>query len=132
MKAPLYRAFAKGTTAEAGTPRYSANWVTARRGWFKVYSDRVECGDWVIPNESVKDAVIFEARQWFVPVHILALTTESKTWQFGFNPWARVGQHLQFPVRIDRVQLRYSAFSIALRVGVLAYAGYWLFQTWTA
>jgi hypothetical protein len=130
MDRPLYKAWAKGTTGEAGPPRYSANWSIARRAWFEVFPDRVECGDWVIPKEDVKEATLFEGRQWFVPVYVLSLTTQQKTWQFGFNPWVRIGSHLPFPVKRERVHIRYSVFSLAVRALLLAYVAYWLFERW--
>lgn len=124
MTAPLYRAWTKGTDQEPGAPRYSANWATARRAWFRVYDDRVECGDWVIPASAVQDAVLYESRQWFMPVSVLAVTTAARTWQFGFNPWARVAEHLPFAFRRERVRLRYSAFSVAVRVLLLGYVAW--------
>jgi hypothetical protein len=130
MVEPLYKAWTKGTTGERGSPRYSANWSTARRAWFKVFPDRVECGDWIIPKEDIKEATLFETRQWFIPVYALSLTTEEQTWQFGFNGWARIASHLPFPVKRERVTLRYSAFSLALRAMLLAYVAYWFFERW--
>lgn len=130
MDKPLYRAWAKGTTGEVGPPRYSGNWAVARRAWFEIFSDRIQCGDWVIRKEDVKEATLFEARQWFIPVYVLSLSTEQKTWQFGFNPWARIGSYLPFPVKRERVRLRYSAFSLVTRALVLAYLAYWLFDRW--
>ena len=130
MDKPLYRAWTKGTTGEAGPPRYSANWSVARRAWFEIFPDRIKCGEWVVPREDVKEATLFETRQWFFPVYVLSLTTEEKTWQFGFNPWSRIGSYLPFPVERERVRLRYSAFSVVIRALLLAYAAYWLFKTW--
>ena len=127
-----YKSWTKGTVSEAGTPRYSANWVTARRAWFKTFSDRVECGDWVIPASSVQDAILFETKQWFIPVFVLAVTTSEHTWQFGFNPWSRVASHLPFSFRRERVRLQYSLFSIIIRGILLAYLIQWLWGKFNA
>ena len=128
----VYRSWTKGTQGESGPPRYSGNWVVARRAWFKVFSDRVECGDWIIPTSSVTDAVLFEARQWFMPVYILTVSTSSGSWQFGFNPWSRVASCLPFPFRRERVRLAYSKSSVLVRVLLLALVGYWLWQRFAA
>jgi hypothetical protein len=132
MNEPLYIAWVKGTTGEIGPPRYSANWSIARRGWFKVFPDRVECGDWVIPSEDIREATLFEARQWFIPVYVLSLATKERTWQFGFNGWSRIASYLPFSVKRERVRLRYSAFSVGIRALLLAYLAYWLFKKWAS
>jgi hypothetical protein len=131
MSSPIYRAWTKAIRTDACAPGYSASWITAHRGWLKVFSDRLECGDTVIPAEGVKDAVLFEARQWFIPVYILAVTTADGTWQFGLNPWAKIGSHLPFVFRQERIRLRYSAFSIALRLALIAYVLYLLIRRFT-
>jgi hypothetical protein len=121
---PRYQCWVKATDAEAGPPRYSASWALARRARLRVFSDRLECGDWIIPSSEVQDAVLFEARQWFIPVFILSLQTSRRTYQFGINPWVRVSHHLPFACRHERVRLGYSAFSIGARVVLLAYLAY--------
>ena len=117
----LYRAWTKGTAGEVGPPRYSVNWALARRAWFECYSDRVTCGDWVIRSADVRDAVLYESRQWFIPVFVLAIATNDCTYQFGFNPWAKIAAHLPFAFRREKVRLGYSRFSIAARGMLLIY-----------
>jgi hypothetical protein len=128
VAAPLSQCWTKATDAEPGPPRYSANWALARRARFKSYPDRIECGDWVIPATDVRDAVLYEARQWFIPVYVLAVSTERRTWQFGFNPWCKVAAHLPFAFRRERVRLRHSAFSLAVRALLVAYLAFVLWR----
>lgn len=132
MAEPTYQCWVKATDGEQGPPRYSASWLVARRARFKVFSDRVECGDWIIRSSEVQDAVLFEARQWFIPVFVLSLQTAAKTYQFGFNPWVRIGSHLPFAFRSERVQLRYSAFSIGIRLLAGVYLAYRAWEWFTA
>ena len=128
---PLYQCWCKATNREAGLPRYSANWIGAKRAWFKVYPDHVQCGSWTIPLDKVRSAVLYQARQWFIPVPVLMLTTDSATYQFGFNPWARPYKHLGLELTEERIRLKYSPFSIALRVAVVVYLGYLAWQYFT-
>ena len=128
MTDPIYQCWTKATDAESGAPRYSANWALARRARFRIYPERIECGDWVIPAGEVREAVLYEARQWFIPVYVLALSTERRTWQFGFNPWCKVAAHLPFAFRRERVRLRYSPFSIAVRVLLVGYLAFLLWR----
>jgi hypothetical protein len=128
MAAPISRAWTKVIHTDGSAPGYSASWITAQRGWLNIYPDRLECGDIVIPAEAVMDAVLYEARHWFLPVYVLAVTIADGTWQFALNPWARIASHLPFEFRRERVRLRYSAFSIAVRVALLVYFVYWLIR----
>jgi hypothetical protein len=128
MASRIYRAWTKAILTDGSAPGYSASWVTAVRGWLNVYPDRLECGDIVIPIEAVEDAMLYEARQWFIPVYILAVTVADGTYQFGLNPWTKIGNHLPFPYRRERVRLQYSTFSSLVRVALIAYVAYLLYQ----
>lgn len=128
MAAPRYRALVKATRNESGTPRRSANWIVARRGWLRVFDDRLECGDWVIPASAVVEAVLYDARMGLLRAPVLAVTTDDGTWQFGFNPWVRIGDHLPFAFRREQVRLRYSVFSAVVRLAAIAYLTYVLIR----
>jgi hypothetical protein len=132
MALPIYRAWTKAIRTDDIAPGYSASWIAAYRGWLNSFPDRIECGDIVIAAEAVQDAAMYEARQWFIPVRILAVTTADATWQFGLNPWARIAGHLSFPVREERVRLRYTAFSFAVRFALVAYIIYLLVRRFGA
>ena len=132
MASPIYRAWTKAIRTDDRAPGYCASWMVAHRGWLNVFTDRLECGEITIPVDAVRDAVLYEARQWFIPVHILAVTIDGGTYQFGLNPWTNIGGHLPFPFRRERVRLRYSAFSIAVRVALIAYVAYWLYRRFVA
>jgi hypothetical protein len=132
MALPIYRAWTKAIRTDDIAPGYSASWITAVRGWLNVYPDRLQCGDIVIPAAAVKGAVLYEARQGFIPVYILAVTVADGTYQFGLNPWSKIGSRLPFAFRRERVRLRYSAFSIAVRVALIAYFAYWIYRRFVA
>jgi hypothetical protein len=126
---PLYQSWTKGIEGVRGVPQRSLVWATARRGQFRCYHDRVECGDWIIPARDVRDAVLYETRQGFIPVSVLEVSTPSRTFQFGFNPWSRVAANLPFPFRRERVRLRHSPFSMVARVLLLLLLGIWLWKS---
>lgn len=104
MRAPMYRYWTKATDRESGVPRRSHNWLMARRGWLEIFPDRLECGDWVIPMESIRKAVMYEGRSMFMPARVLEVQSERGTFQFGFNPWVSVDRHL--PFQYDRVKVK--------------------------
>jgi len=55
---------------------------------------------------------------------VLALSTDTANYQFGFNPWARPHEHLGLEFEKESVKIQYSTFSALLRLGVVAYIGY--------
>ena len=125
-----YRCWCKATNREDSEPRYSHNWVSSERAWFKVFGDRIECGSWVIPFSEVKEAVIYNAKQMFVPVQVLQVVTEQGNFQFGFNPWTSPTEHLVLDMRQENIRLKYSPFSIVVRVVILGYLAFWVWGTW--
>ncbi len=124
MSKPLYRCWTKATDRETGEPRRSLNWVASRRAWFSIFEDRLECGDWCIPFESVRKAIAYRTRSMFIPCTVLRIETAEKTFQFGFNPWARPVEKLPFHILEEAVRLQHSAFSIIVRVVLLLYIVY--------
>ncbi|MCG8695013.1 MAG: hypothetical protein MI806_27715 [Minwuiales bacterium] len=122
----LYRCRCKGTNRENGAPRHSLNWLTARRGVFRVFDDHVRCGNWHIPYADVKQATIYKARQLLLPVKVLELVTENETYQFGFNPWAHPDRHMNLDFEEKTVRLKGG-----LRSLLLAFLAVWIvFEVW--
>lgn len=132
MQDPVYKCMTKGSNREAGTPRLSANWVVSRRGRFKVYQDRVELGDWHIPFTQVERATEYRIRYLpYVKASVLELQADGKTYQFGFNPWARPVKYFPIPVEEREDKMTYSTFSIVVRAVLISYLAYMLWD-WLA
>ena len=125
-----YKCFCKATNREDKEPRYSHNWVAAKRAMFKVFDDRIECGAWNIPFSEIKSAHLYKTKQMFIPVNVLQLVTEKGNYQFGFNPWATPFKHLGVEYGQSEIKLGYSKFSIALRILLVAYIGYLVWEEW--
>ena len=115
----------KATNKEEKEPRYSQNWVLSKRAFLKIYNDRIECGSWVIKNEEIEKAHVYKTSMLFcIPVQVLQLITPAGTYQFGFNPWADPIKHLEVEYSESKVKLKYSSYSIAVRVLLLGIIGY--------
>ena len=122
----LHKCMTKATTAEGDALRHSQNWLVSRRATLQVWSDRLVCGDSIIPYSTIVDAVLFSTRQMLIPCYILRVRTADRTYQFGLNPGRYWSSELPFPVRREKARLGYSPFSVALRVFIGAYLVYWL------
>jgi hypothetical protein len=127
MTEQIYKCWTKATNKERGTLRRSHNWIASRRAWFKIFTDRIECGDWNIPFAEIQEAVVYRGRQMRIPVTVLQIEALGQTYQFGFNPWANPVKYLSLPYREERVTIKYSAFSLAVRVIIACYL---IYLTW--
>ncbi|MEM6810074.1 MAG: hypothetical protein AAF574_12620 [Pseudomonadota bacterium] len=129
MSALHHTCMTKGTLAEGDQLRYSANWVTARRASLRIWSDRLECGDWVIPYVSIQEAVLVSLWQGIFPCYVLQVRTAEHTYSFGLNRGRFWKGDLPFEVRREKGKLGYSKFSIASRVFGLLGAVTWAWWT---
>ena len=112
----IYSCITKVAKNENGNPRYSANWIVAKRGVFSVFEDCIECGNWKILFSEIKIAKLYKTKQMFIPVNVLELQTEKETFQFGFNPWANPFKYLKINYEIENVKLKMSKFSLIIRI----------------
>lgn len=120
----------KGVRGASEEFEYGMSWVTARRSFLSVFHDRLECGDWSIPYHMITQAVLFKTRQMFIPCYILKIRTEESAYQFGLNGNKFWAAELPFPVVRETGRLKYSKFSIALRmILVLALIWYFFFRS---
>lgn len=129
MSKLLYKCMTKATTAEGDQIRHSLSWAVSRRGSLKVYSDRLECGDWVIPNSEIQKAVLTSVRSTlFLPGYILRVETKEKSYQFGLNGGRFWKSELPFLVVRESGSLGFSGFSVAIRIILVATLIYLLWR----
>ena len=128
MPETLHQCMTKATTAEGEDIHHSQNWVTSRRATLRVTTEGLECGDWRINYSDIREAVLFSTRQMFIPCYVLRVRTDSQIYQFGLNPGAYWKGDLPFPVRRERMRLRYSPFSIVVRLVLLCAVVYYLWK----
>ena len=118
----------KATKAEGEEIRRSLNWIKARRGILKVFDDHLECGDWSINYSDFQEAVVYSVRSLFIPGYVLRVKAHGEIYQFGLNPGSFWKGELPFEAKREREAIRYSPFSIAIRVIAIGYLAYWLWN----
>jgi hypothetical protein len=126
-KRVLFRVFSKGTRAEGTDVRRSENWIVARRGWLRVFEDRLEMGTWVVPYDAISDATLFRLRS-ILGGYVLRVTTGDQMYQFGINPWALTGRRFPFPHSEQDTRVRYSRFSVAVRIAAIVSVAAWVLE----
>ena len=126
VEEPIFRCITKGVQGDADQFEFGLSWVTSRRAILKIYSDRIECGNWSIPFASFEQAILSETKQTFIPCYVLKIRTADNSYQFGLNPNKFWSGGLPFEVERQKGRLKYSTFSIVLRV-ILVAAIIWYF-----
>ena len=125
----LHKCMTKAIIADGNQVKHSLDWVMSRRGILKIYSDRLECGDWVISNDEITDTVLTSIRSvFFMPGYVLRVQTQSRTYHFGLNGGSFWKSELPFPVTREKARLGYSKFSAAIRVFVILFLIYWIWK----
>ncbi len=120
----LYSCFCKATDTESGEPRASWAWVMSRRAMFRIFDDRVQCGDWIFPFSEIRKATLYKAKQWPFTHKILQLELDERCVQFGFFPWANPIKHLKLDVEIRYANLNRQPFTIIFRIAVVGFIAY--------
>jgi hypothetical protein len=85
----------------------------------------LRCGDWTIPLEQIRDALLFSFRgRFFRTAYVLRVDTGVTKYQFGLNGNAFWEGELPFPVRREHGRIGYSPLSVAARAVLLGYLAY--------
>lgn len=123
----------KAVVADGDQLRTGLNWAFSRRGRLKLFSDRLECGDWTIPYDEIREAVLSSFRSPIlrIPGYILAVRTDSHTYHFGLNGGQYWESELAFPVTRQQAKLRMSPISLLARAVLIGYAVYFAYH-WLA
>lgn len=129
MSKLLHSCMAKATTAEGEQLQYGPNWVLARRATLKIFDDHLECGDWSVPYEQMQSATLYSIRSFLlVPSYVLQVNTTEKQYHFGLNWGAFWKEELPFKVNREKGKVKYSKFSIVVRLLLLSYVIYYLLR----
>jgi len=126
----LYQCMTKATTAKGDQMKYGYNWLFARRSRLKVFEDHLECGDWKIKNEEIKEATLYSIRSiLFFPGFVLMIKTEEKTYHFGLNGGKYWKGELPFDVKREKGKLGYDKISIIIRIMIIGYLVYLVWES---
>ena len=113
---PLHQGMTKAIEGAPEDFGYSPKWITSRRAQLRVFEDRLECGDWTILSSQIEKAELFKTRSGLMPCYILKILTGEQSYQFGLNPSKYWKTELPFPVDRTEGKLKYSKFSVIIRI----------------
>ena len=126
MEQPLHTCITKAVIANGDQLRTGPKWITSRRGRLKLYKDRLECGDWAIRYEDIREAVLSSFRSPIlrIPGYVLTVRTDTEKYHFGLNGWRYWQSNLPFPVKRQQAKLKMSPISILARAVLIGYVIY--------
>ncbi len=109
--------------------RRGANWVVSQRAVVLLTDKRIICGKWTIPLDTIASAQMIRFKSTFSRGQVLKIQTEDgKNYQFGmqYNPeWA---QQQVLPLAYEDSRMKYSTFSVIVRIIAFASLILWLFE----
>ena len=104
-------------------------WVASQRAVILLSNKRIVCGKWMIPLDQIEEAQLLQISSLLESGQVLKIgLKDGRHFQFGMqvNPeWTR---QEALPLILEEGQLKYSAFSIGIRLFVLGYFLYWMYE----
>ena len=125
MQQPIHTCMTKAVIADGDQLRIGPKWITARRAKLKLYDDRLQCGDWTIDYDDIREAVLASFRSHIlrIPGYMLSVRTDKNTYHFGLNGWGYWKGELPFPATRTESKLRMSPISFLVRALLIGYVG---------
>ena len=120
------------TTTNQGIQR-GLDWVTSQRAVVILTDQKIVCGKWTIPLDTISSAQLLKINSLFGGGQVLKVQTkDDKNYQFGMqlNPEWTNQQYL--PLTLEKGQVKNSAFSIIVRVIAIGYLIYLIYERFNA
>lgn len=105
------------------------DWIASQRAVILLTNKRIICGKWSIPLDNISEVKLLKVNSLLGAGQILKVSTkDNDNYQFGMqvNPeW--IHQKI-LPLTVEKGKIKYSIFSIALRLFLVVYFIYWLIE----
>jgi hypothetical protein len=106
-----------------------ADWVTSQRAVILLTDKRISCGNWTIPLENILTAKLIEINTTFGTGQVLKITTKDHhNFQFGMQMNREWTEQSVLPLVFEKGKLKYSLFSIVVRLILIGYLIYWIVE----
>jgi hypothetical protein len=109
------------------------DWVTSQRAVILLTEKKLVCGKWTIPLEAISKAQLLKINSLFGGGQVLKVqTTDGKNYQFGMQLNHEWDNQQQLPLTIEKGQLKYSAFSMIIRLIAIGFLIYLIYERFIA
>lgn len=105
------------------------DWVTSQRAVVLLTENKIVCGKWSISLDEITTAQLLKIKSLFGGGQVLKVqTTDDKNYQFGMQLNPEWINQQRLPLTFEKRQVKHSAFSIIVRLIVIGYLIYWLYE----
>ena len=105
------------------------DWVTSQRAVVLLTENKIVCGKWSISLDEITTAQLLKIKSLFGGGQVLKVqTTDDKNYQFGMQLNPEWINQQRLPLTFEKGQVKHSAFSIIVRLIVIGYLIYWLYE----
>ena len=117
----------KGIITKSNTNiKRSLNWVTSQRAVILLTNKRIKCGKWDILLDDIISAQLVKIRTTFGPGQVIKIITkDGSNFQFGMQANEAWSNQTVLPLTIEKGKLKFSVFSIIIRLIIVGYIIYW-------
>lgn len=107
-----------------------ASWITAQRAVILLTDKNIVCGKWIIPLEDVRSAhlITFSSLLTGKGQVLKIQTKDDKFYQFGMEYNREWTNQSILPMTTEKGEVKYSTFSIILRVLIIGLLIYWIYE----
>ena len=109
------------------------DWVTSQRAVIMLTNERIICGKWTIPLETITSVKLLKINSLFGSGQVLKIQTkDGKNYQFGMQLNPEWTNQQKLPLTLEKTQVKHSVFSILVRLIAVGFLIYWLYEWFTA
>lgn len=109
------------------------DWVTSQRAVLLLTDKKLVCGKWIIPLDTISSAQLLKIKSLFTDGQVLKIqTTDNKNYQFGMQLNPEWTNQQRLPLTLEKGQVKNSAYSIIVRLILVGYLIYWLYERFIA
>ena len=121
---------AKGiVTADNQAVERGIDWVTSQRAVIILTTTKIICGKWTIPLDNINNAQLLEISSVFGSGQVLKIQTkDNKNYQFGMQMNKEWTNQNALPLTLEKAKIANSLFSIMLRIFLIGYIAFLIYQ----
>lgn len=109
------------------------DWVASQRAVVLLTDKKIVCGKWSIPLDTVSTVQLLKINSLFGSGQVLKVqTTDNKNFQFGMQINPEWTNQQRLPLTLEKGQVKYSVFSVIVRLIAVGYLIYWIFERFLA
>jgi len=105
------------------------DWVTSQRAVVLLTDKKIICGKWTIPLDTISSVQLTKINSLFGTGQVLKIqTTVAENYQLGMQLNPEWTNQQTLPLILEKGQVKYSVFSILVRIVLVGYLIYLLYE----